>query len=162
MRALSQPRPALGLPRAAKRTRSPDRQTSLERRRRQAMSGAVPAKIAAAFTLGELAVLSVIARQCQRGGTCSLPIDAIAALAGVSRTTAQNTLRQARHLGLLEVKERRRRGIEDEQESVEKDQGRFPDFLQRRGRCNGGNRLGKLGKDRPKTRFERFSATRSS
>jgi hypothetical protein len=42
---------------------------------------------------------------------CSLPIDAIAALAGVSRTTAQNTLRQARHLGLLEVKERRRRGL---------------------------------------------------
>ena len=75
------------------------------------MSGVVPAKIAAAFTLGELAVLSVIARQCQRGGTCSLPIDAIAALAGVSRTTAQNTLRQARLLGLLEVKERRRRGL---------------------------------------------------
>jgi hypothetical protein len=109
--ALSQPRPALGLPRRAKRARSPDRQASVERRRRQAMSGAVPAKIAAAFTLGELAVLSVIARQCQRGGTCSLPIDAIAALAGVSRTTAQNTLRQARHLGLLEVKERRRRGL---------------------------------------------------
>jgi hypothetical protein len=110
--ALSQPKPALGLPRAAKRPRSSDRQTSLERRRRQAMSGAVPAKIAAAFTLGELAVLSVIARQVQRrDGACSLPLDAIAALAGVSRTTAQNTLRQARHLGLLEVKERRRRGL---------------------------------------------------
>jgi hypothetical protein len=109
--ALPQPRPALGLPRHARKPRSPDRQASLERRRRQAMSGAVPAKIAAAFTLGELAVLSVIARQCQRGGTCSLPIDALAALAGVSRTTAQNTLRQARLLGLLEVKERRRRGL---------------------------------------------------
>jgi hypothetical protein len=110
--ALSQPRPALGLPRHAKRPRSPDRQASVERRRRQATSGAVPAKIAAAFTLGELAVLSVIARQVQRrDGACSLPIDAIAALAGVSRTTAQNTLRQARQLGLLEVKERRRRGL---------------------------------------------------
>jgi hypothetical protein len=40
-----------------------------------------------------------------------VPIDAIAALAGVSRTTAQNTLRQARLLGLIEVKERRRRGL---------------------------------------------------
>jgi len=30
------------------------------------MSGAVPAKIAAAFTLGELAVLSVIAREVRR------------------------------------------------------------------------------------------------
>jgi hypothetical protein len=76
------------------------------------MSGAVPAKIAAAFTLGELAVLSVIAREVQRrDGACSLPIDAIAALAGVSRTTAQNSLRQGRHLGLLKVKERRRRGL---------------------------------------------------
>ena len=75
------------------------------------MSGVVPAKIAAAFTPGELAVLSVIGRQCQRGGTCSLPIDAIAALAGVSRTSVQNALRQARRLGLLEVKERRRRGL---------------------------------------------------
>jgi hypothetical protein len=109
--AISQSRLALGFPRPAKRPRSPDRQASLERRRRQAMSGAVPAKIAAAFTLAELAVLSVIARQCQRGGTCSLPIDAIAALAGVSRTTVQNSLRQARCLGLLEVKERRRRGL---------------------------------------------------
>jgi hypothetical protein len=109
--ALSQSRPALGFPRAAKRPRSSDRQASLERRRRQAMSGAVPATIAAAFTLAELAVLSVIARQCQRGGTCALPIDAIAALAGVSRTSVQNSLRQARCLGLLEVKERRRRGL---------------------------------------------------
>ena len=64
------------------------------------MSGVVPAKIAASFTPGELAVLSVIGRQCQRGGTCSLPIDAIAALAGVSRTSVQNALRQARRLGL--------------------------------------------------------------
>jgi hypothetical protein len=111
-RALSQPRPALGLPRHARKPCSPDRQASVERRRRQAMSGAVPAKIAAAFTLGELAVLSVIAREVQRrDGACSLPIDALAALAGVSRTTVQNLLRQARHLGLLEVKERRRRGL---------------------------------------------------
>ena len=91
--------------------RSPDRQASLERRRRQAMSGAVPAKIATGFTTAENAVLSVIARQVQRSGTCSLPIDAIAALAGVSRTTAQNALRQARCFGLIEVRERRRRGL---------------------------------------------------
>jgi len=64
--------------------RSPDRQASLERRRRQAMSGAVPATIAANFTQGENAALAVIARQCQRAGVCILPIDAIAALAGCS------------------------------------------------------------------------------
>ena len=35
----------------------------------------------------------------------------IAALAGVSRSTTQNALRAARRLGLIEVKERRRRGL---------------------------------------------------
>lgn len=101
-----------GLPKPAKRQRSPDRQASLERRRRQAMSGVVPARIAASFTPGELAVLSVIGRTVQRcGGVCVLPIDALAALAGVSRTTTQNALRAARRLGLIEVRERRRRGL---------------------------------------------------
>jgi hypothetical protein len=38
------------------------------------MSGGVPAKIAAAFTMAELAVLTVVARQCQRAGVCTLHI----------------------------------------------------------------------------------------
>ena len=87
--------------------RSPDRRRSIERRRRQAMSGVVPAKIAANFTIGELAVLTVVGRQIQRGGACSLHIDAIAALAGCERTTVKNALRAARAGGLLLVKERR-------------------------------------------------------
>ena len=90
--------------------RSPDRQASIERRRRQALSGVVPAKIAALFTMAELAVLTVVARQCQRTGVCTLHIDAIAALAGCSRTSVQNALRQARLVGLILVKERRRPG----------------------------------------------------
>jgi len=53
----------------------------------------------------------VIARQCQRAGVCVLPVDAIAALAGCSRTTVKNALRQARLLGLLLVKERRIPGL---------------------------------------------------
>ena len=87
--------------------RSPNRRASIERRRRQAMSGIVPARLAAHFTMGELAALSVIGRQCQRGGACSLPIDAIAALAGVCRTVVKNALRQARAIGLVLVRERR-------------------------------------------------------
>ncbi len=75
------------------------------------MSGIVPARIAANFTQGENAALAVIARQCQRTGVCVLPIDAIAALAGVSRTTVKNALRQARVLGLVLVKERRVPGL---------------------------------------------------
>jgi hypothetical protein len=53
-------RPAIGLLRAARSPRSPNRRASLERRRRQAMSGVVPAKIAANFTLGEVSVMVVI------------------------------------------------------------------------------------------------------
>lgn len=90
--------------------RSPDRQRSILRRRGLAASGAVPGRIAANFTTGETAVLSVVARECQRQGQCTLHIDAVAARAGVSRSTVQAALRQARHLGLLNVQERRRAG----------------------------------------------------
>jgi len=103
--SLSHLRPAKGQP------RSPDRQASLERRRRQAMSGVVPARIAASFTTAEAAAMTVIARQCQRGGTCSLPLDMVAALAGVSRSTVKNAIRTAARLGLIERRERRRRGL---------------------------------------------------
>lgn len=100
------PKPA----RAPRRPVSPDRRRSMERRRRIAMSGAVPGSIAVGFTMGELAVLSVVAREIQRHGRCELPIDAIAALAGVGRTVTQGALRRARQLGLVDVMERRRRG----------------------------------------------------
>lgn len=89
---------------------SPDKAASLARRRRWAASGALPPQIAAEFTQAEVAALAVIARECQRRGRCELPIDAVAALAGVSRTTVQNALRHARRIGVLAVQERRRRG----------------------------------------------------
>jgi hypothetical protein len=92
-------------PKAA-RPRSPDRQRSLERRRSCAASGSIPAKLAAAFTLGEVAALSVIAGEVKRRGQCDLPIDAIAAMAGCSRTVVQSALRQARSIGLVHVQER--------------------------------------------------------
>ncbi len=88
---------------------SPDKAASLARRRRWAASGALPPQIAAEFTQAEVAALAVVARECQRRGRCELPIDAIAALAGVSRTTVQNALRHARRTGALAVQERRRR-----------------------------------------------------
>ena len=56
------------------------------RRRRVAMSGVAPAKIAASFTMAELAVLSVIARQCQQSGVCALPIDALAGVEALPRS----------------------------------------------------------------------------
>lgn len=90
--------------------RSPDRAASIERRRRVAASGSLPPAIAARFTLGEQAALSVIAGEVRRRGRCELPIDALAAMAGVSRTSVQNAMRQAVRLGFLTVTERRRRG----------------------------------------------------
>lgn len=100
-------------PRKPVRPRSPDRQASLARRRAAALSGAVPSRLASAFTMGELAVLSVIAGEVKRHASCQLPIDAIAAMAGVCRTTAQNAFRQAARRGLIHVRERRRPGLKN-------------------------------------------------
>ena len=87
---------------------SPDRAKSLARRRRLVTSGAVPPNIACSFTMGELAVLTIIARECQSGrNACTWFMDRIAAVAGVSRTTARNAIRQAQTLGLISVEERR-------------------------------------------------------
>lgn len=98
------PSPSLSRPRPC---RSPDKAMSLSRRRQLAMSGAVPGTIAVGFTMGEIAALSVIARECQRRSRCTWFMDKIAAVAGVSRTTARNALRQAQALGLVTVEERR-------------------------------------------------------
>lgn len=89
--------------------RSPDRSRSIARRRQLAASGAVPGSIAVAFTQGELAVLTVIAREIRRNNApFDWCLDRIAALAGVSRTTTRNALRHAQALGLITVEERRR------------------------------------------------------
>ncbi len=95
---------------ARRAPRTPDRQRSLERRRRIAASGAMPPALACRFTLGEMAALSVVAREVQRRGWCELPVDAIAAMAGVSRRTAQNAMKAAAALGIIVLTERRRRG----------------------------------------------------
>ena len=102
---------AASAPRRPARPRSPDKHASLERRRRCAMSGAIPAHVASAFTTAEVAVLSVIAAQVRKAGVCILPLDALAALAGVCRTSAQNAVRAAERLGLILRTQRRRRGL---------------------------------------------------
>jgi hypothetical protein len=111
--AYAQPVPARKTaPRAAARRRqsSPDRQARLERRRRLAMSGPMPPHLAAKFTVGELSALRIIGDECREHGCCTLHIDAIAARAGVERSTVKNAVRLARRLGLLDMRERRRRG----------------------------------------------------
>jgi len=96
--------------------RSPDRQASIERRRRLVASGPLPPPLAARFTWGEIAVMRIVGDECRAHGCCFLHIDAIAARAGVHRTTVQNALREAQGRGevpgspIISVQERRRKG----------------------------------------------------
>jgi hypothetical protein len=91
--------------RVGSRPRSPE---SMERRRRWAYSNRLPRQLKASFTVGELAVLAVVAAEVERGGVCTLPNDKIAAIAGVCRSTVKNALREARVRGLVSIEERRK------------------------------------------------------
>ena len=119
-RTETRPKPrtsASSAPRAsARRQRTPDRQASIERRRRLVASGPLPPPLAARFTWGEQAVMRIVGDECRAHGCCFLHIDAIAARAGVHRTTVQNALREAQGRGevpgapIISVQERRRKG----------------------------------------------------
>lgn len=104
--------PAGGLARS--RCRSPDRERSIRRRRSWVASGWLPPSIAAHFTPAEAAALAVVAEEVRRSGRCEFPLDKIAAIAGVSRSSVRNGLRSARLLGLVSVTERRHRGAKSE------------------------------------------------
>lgn len=102
------PRPSRpAAPRRRPSRRSPNKTASIERRRRCAASGALPPAIAASFTTGETAVLAIVAAEARARGACSLPLDAVAARAGVCRRTAQSAIRRAERAGLISVEERR-------------------------------------------------------
>jgi hypothetical protein len=96
--------------RTRQRPRSPDRQASRERRRKWARSGHMPSQLRVSYTEGQAAALEVVANEVKQRGDCKLPIDKIAALAGVCRTTVQNALHEARRLGHVLVTERPQRG----------------------------------------------------
>lgn len=98
---------------ARKVQRPPVRSISIERRRRLAASGPLPPALAARFTTSESAVMRIVGDECREKGRRVLPIDAIAARAGVGRTTVQNAIRLARHLGMIEVEERRQTGAKN-------------------------------------------------
>jgi len=86
------------------------RRKSLLRRRKISMSGLLPGRLACCFTQAEVAALSVVAREIkkQRHNLCEFPIGKISALAGCSETTTRNALREASHLGIVSITERRR------------------------------------------------------
>jgi hypothetical protein len=101
-----------------------------------ASSGSLPPSLAAHFTIGELAALSMVVGLARQHGVCDAPIDKIAAMAGVSRSTVKNGLRLARRMGLLTVKERRRRGQKSETNIVQIISAEWLTWL----RLKGGNR----------------------
>ncbi|MDR6101009.1 hypothetical protein QE369_001187 [Agrobacterium larrymoorei] len=98
-------------PGTRKHPTSPDKTASRQRKRSWAGSG-MPRVMWKHYTEGERAVLCVVGDQVKRHGQCDLPLDRIAAVAGVSRTTCQNALRKARHIDLehVTVEERPRAG----------------------------------------------------
>jgi hypothetical protein len=90
--------------RVGSRPRSP---SSMERRRSWAAAGRLPPALASRFTLGEVAVLAVIAAEVVKNSACRLALDHSAALAGVGRSTVKRALREAHGLGLIRIEERR-------------------------------------------------------
>jgi hypothetical protein len=92
------------------RQRSPDRKASRDRRRMLGGSSALPDNLRHHYTEGQRAVLCIIGGEVKRCGVCDFPIDKIAALAGVCRTTVQTTLHEARRLGHVRITERKRPG----------------------------------------------------
>lgn len=88
--------------------RSYNRAQSRHRKRGMARARWLPDVLAANFTEGELAALSVVAEAVKKKGKCLYPIAKIAALAGVSESTVRNAFRAGRTLGLIYIRERRR------------------------------------------------------
>jgi DNA invertase Pin-like site-specific DNA recombinase len=81
VRAPFVPRLASVYPPRRRRCVSPDRLASRDRRRRLAYSGPLPQALACQFTVGQLAVLRVVADEVRLRGLCVLPLGAIAARA---------------------------------------------------------------------------------
>lgn len=107
VRAPHVPRIAASFFPAKRRSVSPDRAASMERRRRLAASGPMPPALACLFTTGQLAVLRIVADEFRDKGFCALPLGAIAARAGVCVTLARDAIRLAAGDGLLIIEERR-------------------------------------------------------
>lgn len=137
--AVASSKPRGAFPRRAKRYPRPDRLASIHRRRNLAASGMIPARLATHFTQSEAAALAVVAVEVMRRGRCVLPLDQIAALAGVGRTTVQNALRAARRLGLVHVTERRFSESLSAPNIVEVVDPAWRDWIAKRGRVQKSN-----------------------
>jgi hypothetical protein len=90
--------------------RSPDRRASIERRREHAATGTLPPYLAAQFTVGEQAVLRIVADEWQAHGACDRSLNELAARAGVCHSLAKRAIKFAELEGLISVQRRPRSG----------------------------------------------------
>lgn len=93
----------------ARQNRVYDRARSRQRKRMMGGDGRLPNTIRHWFTEGERAVLSVIADEVKRRGKCELPVEKIAAKAGVSIRLVQYAIATASN-GSKEILDRKRKG----------------------------------------------------
>jgi hypothetical protein len=86
--------------------RRPDRQRSLERRKRLANSGVLPPALTVRLTEADRAYLRIVADEYRARGRCELTLPEIAARAGMCEKTAQRAQRHAQQERLISVQER--------------------------------------------------------
>jgi hypothetical protein len=94
--------------------RSPDKQRSIERRRRLAKAAPIPAEHVDKFTVAEAAAVAVIAGEIARKGSCDWYLARIAAVAGTCKSVVRTAVKKARACGLWFMTERRRAGQKSE------------------------------------------------
>ena len=87
--------------------RSPDREASQERRKMLCSMRPLPSMLARRFTIGQQAVLKIVADEVRRKHMCILYLSEIAARAGVCLTLARDTIREASLMGLVTIQERK-------------------------------------------------------
>jgi hypothetical protein len=93
-----------------KKQRSPDKQASIERRRKLARQSPVPPQHAHEFTQGQHAAITVVVGEIRRAGFCDWCIAKIGAVAGVCETLVRTAMHKGRELGLLSSEQRPRKG----------------------------------------------------
>jgi hypothetical protein len=91
-----------------------DLPTRLLRRRGLAYGGMLPPAIAKTFTVGQAAVLTVLAWEVLHYGACRKSLGEIADEAGCSRSWAKETIRLAVRAGIVAVERRPRPGLKDD------------------------------------------------
>jgi hypothetical protein len=96
--------------RATTRLTDSDRRPRTRHRQRLALSGPLPPDLGQHFTVGQCAILKIVADEVWRRGTCGLSKKEIGDRAQASETVVHQTFRKAVSKGLLKVKVRPRRG----------------------------------------------------